>query len=91
MPVAVGPSLRDRLATAGSLPVTEALRLASDVTEALVHAHGQGIVHRDIKPDNILLTDGHAIVVDFGIAKAVGASLQHATLTSAGASLGTPA
>ncbi len=91
MPVAIGPSLRDRLAEAGALPVSEALRLASDVTEALVHAHGHGIVHRDIKPDNIMLTEGHAIVVDFGIAKAVGASLQNATLTSAGTSLGTPA
>ena len=91
MPVATGQSLRDRLAERGPLPATEALRVASDVTEALAHAHVQGVVHRDIKPDNILLSDGHAIVVDFGIAKAVGSSRDHDTLTSAGTSIGTPA
>ena len=90
MPVATGPSLRDHLARDGALPVAEALRIASDVTEALVHAHAHGVVHRDIKPDNILLSDGHAIVVDFGIAKAVGSSPGN-TLTSAGTSIGTPA
>ncbi len=91
MPVATGQSLRDRIATGGALPVVEALRIAADVAEALVHAHAHGVVHRDIKPDNILLSDGHAIVVDFGIAKAVGSSRQNDTLTSEGTSLGTPA
>ena len=95
MPVATGQSLRDRLAERGPLPVADALRVASDVTEALAHAHAHGVVHRDIKPDNILLSDGHAIVVDFGIAKAVGiareSATDDATLTSAGTSLGTPA
>ena len=91
MPVATGQSLRDRLAERGPLPATDALRVASDVTEALAHAHAQGVVHRDIKPDNILLSDGHAIVVDFGIAKAVGMSREQDTLTSAGTSIGTPA
>jgi dienelactone hydrolase len=91
MPVATGQSLRDRLSTGGALPVAEALRVACDATEALVHAHAQGVVHRDIKPDNILLSDGHAIVVDFGIAKAIGTSREGDTLTSAGTSIGTPA
>ena len=95
MPVATGQSLRDRLTTKGALPEAEALRVASDVTEALVHAHTRGVVHRDIKPDNILLSDGHAIVLDFGIAKAIGTARESrthdATLTSAGTSLGTPA
>ena len=91
MPVSTGQSLRDRLAAAGALPVADALRIACDVTEALVHAHAHDVVHRDIKPDNILLSEGHAIVVDFGIAKAVGTARDAATLTSAGTSLGTPA
>ena len=89
MPVATGESLRDRLAARGALPVAEALRVAMDATEALVHAHAQGVVHRDIKPDNVLLSGDHAIVVDFGIAKAVG-DARDTVLTSEGTSLGTP-
>ncbi len=91
MPVATGQSLRDRLAACGSLSESDALRIACDVVEALVHAHANGIVHRDIKPDNILLSEGHAIVVDFGIAKALGSARETSTLTSEGMSLGTPA
>jgi len=91
MPVATGESLRDRLDHGGPLPIAEALRVAMDATEALVHAHAHGVVHRDIKPGNVLLSEGHAIVVDFGIAKAVGQALDTNTLTSAGMSLGTPA
>ncbi len=91
MPVATGQSLRDRLASCGALSPAEALRIAGDAVEALVHAHSCGVVHRDIKPDNILLSEGHAIVVDFGIAKAVGAARETQTLTSEGTSLGTPA
>jgi dienelactone hydrolase/tRNA A-37 threonylcarbamoyl transferase component Bud32 len=90
MPVATGESLRDRIAARGAMPVAEALRVAMDATEALVHAHAQGIVHRDIKPDNVLLSGNHAIVVDFGIAKAVGQARLADTLTSEGTSLGTP-
>ena len=90
MPVATGESLRHRLAKGTALPVAEALRVAMDATEALVHAHAHGVVHRDIKPDNILLSGNHAIVVDFGIAKAVGQA-RDTTLTSEGTSLGTPA
>jgi dienelactone hydrolase len=90
MPVATGESLHDRIAKRGALPAAEALRVAIDATEALVHAHAQGVVHRDIKPDNVLLSENHAIVVDFGIAKAVGYA-RDTTLTSEGTSLGTPA
>lgn len=91
MPVASGESVRDRLARDGALPVSEALRVAMDVAEALVHAHAQGVVHRDIKPANVLLSGGHAIVADFGIAKAVGQARESETLTREGTSLGTPA
>ena len=91
MPVATGESLRSRLATGGAMPVAEALRVAMDVTEALVHAHAQGVVHRDIKPDNVLLSGHHAIVADFGIAKAVGYARGAESLTIEGTSLGTPA
>ncbi|HVT38296.1 MAG TPA: protein kinase [Gemmatimonadaceae bacterium] len=91
MPVATGESLRDRIAKGGAMPVAEALRVAMDATEALVHAHAQGVVHRDIKPENVLLSGHHAIVVDFGIAKAVGHARDTTTLTSEGTSLGTPA
>ena len=91
MPVATGESLRDRLARGGAMPAAEALRVVMDVTEALVHAHAQGVVHRDIKPDNVLLSAGHAILVDFGIAKALGDARISDTLTSEGVSLGTPA
>ncbi len=90
MPVATGESLHARIARDGAMPVADALRVAIDATEALVHAHAQGVVHRDIKPDNILLSENHAIVVDFGIAKAVGEARDTA-LTTEGTSLGTPA
>lgn len=91
MPVATGQSLRDRLEACGALPQADALRIACDAVEALVHAHACGIVHRDIKPGNILLSEGHALVVDFGIAKAVGSARETHTLTTEGSSLGTPA
>jgi serine/threonine protein kinase/dienelactone hydrolase len=90
MPVATGESLRDRLEREGALPMSDAVRLASEVTEALAHAHGHDVVHRDIKPANVLLSGGHAVVADFGIAKAVGHARDEATLTRDGVSLGTP-
>lgn len=90
MPVATGESLRDRLDRDGALPVADALRIAMDATEALVHAHAQGVIHRDIKPENVMLSGGHAILVDFGIARALGHAREGSTLTGEGTSLGTP-
>ena len=71
MPFVDGESLRDRLAREGELPVHEAVRILTEVVDALVAAHAQGVVHRDIKPDNVMLSGRHALVTDFGVAKAV--------------------
>jgi serine/threonine-protein kinase len=71
MPHIEGESLRDKLAHEGELPIAEAVRILRDVVDALSDAHEHGVVHRDIKPDNILLTKHHALVTDFGVAKAV--------------------
>jgi eukaryotic-like serine/threonine-protein kinase len=90
MPYVEGESLRDRLARERQLPVDDALRLAREVAEALAYAHAQGVVHRDIKPENVLLQSGHALVADFGIARAVDAAA-HERLTETGIALGTPA
>jgi eukaryotic-like serine/threonine-protein kinase len=90
MPVATGESLRERMARDGAMDVAEAVRRAIEVSEALVSAHAMGVVHRDVKPDNVLLSGGHAVVVDFGIAKAVGDARAGATLTMEGVSIGTP-
>jgi len=74
MPYLEGESCRARLARDGALPLPEAMRVLREVAEALCYAHEQGVVHRDIKPENILLTRGHAVVADFGIAKAIAAA-----------------
>ena len=74
MPYVEGETLRERLAREGPLPVAEALRLVREIGEALHYAHGQGLIHRDVKPENVLLSQGHALVADFGIARAVGAA-----------------
>src|SRR5690349_13988551 len=72
MPYVDGESLHDRIKRETQLPVDEALRIAREVGEALAYAHSRRIVHRDIKPANIMLSAGHALVADFGIARAVG-------------------
>jgi serine/threonine protein kinase len=69
-----GPTLREHLARVARLPVPEAVRLADDLLDALDHAHSHGIVHRDVKPENIVLTSEGAVLLDFGIARAVAAS-----------------
>jgi tetratricopeptide (TPR) repeat protein len=92
MPYVAGRSLRERLADTPVLPVDEALGILRDVARALAFAHGRGVIHRDIKPDNVLLAEGSATVTDFGVAKAVSAARAgaNATLTSVGMSIGTP-
>ncbi len=91
MPFIEGESLRERLNRQGELPVTEAVRILVEVTDALAHAHARGVVHRDMKPDNIMITGRHALVMDFGVAKAVSEASGHAAMTTAGIAMGTPA
>jgi serine/threonine-protein kinase len=89
MPYIEGESLRNRLRRDGSLPLDEAIRLAREVADALGYAHGRGIIHRDLKPENILLLAGHALVADFGIARALSTASSE-RLTETGLTLGTP-
>ncbi|MEP7326088.1 MAG: protein kinase [Gemmatimonadota bacterium] len=91
MPYVEGETLRERLARAGELPVHEAVRLMAEIADALAVAHRAGVVHRDIKPENILLSGRHALVMDFGVAKAVTEASGRQQLTTAGVALGTPA
>jgi Tol biopolymer transport system component len=91
MPYVEGESLRDKLAKEGELPIGEAVRILRDVVDALTEAHAHGVVHRDIKPENILLRGRHALVTDFGVAKAVSEATGREKLTTAGIALGTPA
>jgi serine/threonine protein kinase/Tol biopolymer transport system component len=89
MPFIRGESLRERLNKEQQLPVSDAVRIATEIASALDYAHREGVVHRDIKPENILLHDGSAIVADFGIALAV-TQAGGARMTQTGLSLGTP-
>jgi len=89
MPFVEGESLRERLTREKQLPLDDALQISREVADALSYAHSRGVIHRDIKPENILLESGHAVVADFGIAKAVRAAGGE-TLTQAGMAIGTP-
>src|SRR5207248_735511 len=89
MPYVEGESLRHRLVRERKLPLAAALHITRDVADALAFAHAQGIIHRDIKPENILLSGDHAIVADFGIARAISAA-GSLTLTQAGQPIGSP-
>ncbi|GAC1491789.1 MAG: hypothetical protein NVS1B5_16750 [Gemmatimonadaceae bacterium] len=89
MPYVEGESLRQRLDTEQQLPVSDSVRIASEVASALDYAHRHNVIHRDIKPENILLHDGSAIVADFGIALAV-TEAGGARITQTGLALGTP-
>jgi Tol biopolymer transport system component len=89
MPYVEGESLRDRLTRERQLPLDEALRITREVADGLGYAHTRGLIHRDIKPENILLEGGHAILADFGIARALSAAGAE-RLTQTGMSVGTP-
>jgi len=89
MPYVEGESLRERLKREGQLPLDEALQIAREVAMALSYAHSRGVVHRDIKPENVLLGAGHAVVTDFGIARAITAAAG-GNLTGTGIAIGTP-
>jgi serine/threonine-protein kinase len=89
MPHVEGESLRDRLEREGSLPVDDATQIAREVASALAYAHRHHVVHRDIKPANILLSGGHAVVTDFGVARALG-GFGAESITAPGLAVGTP-
>ena len=91
MPYVSGETLRARMSRERHVPIDAAIRISCEAADALSYAHGQGIIHRDIKPENILLSAGHAIVADFGIARAIDvAGVQQLTRTGMGGP-GTPA
>ena len=91
MPFVDGVSLRRRIADGGPLPIDEACRLTTEIAGALQHAHDRGVVHRDVKPDNVLLRDGQAVVADFGVARAISTVVDSTVITGAGLAIGTPA
>ncbi len=91
MPFIEGQTLRERLRREGELPVPVAVKLVAEVVDALAEAHRHGVIHRDIKPENVLLTGRHAMVADFGVAKAVKEATGPQHLTAGGVALGTPA
>jgi serine/threonine protein kinase len=96
MPFIEGETLRGRLQRSGELRIQDVVRMGRELADALAYAHEQGVVHRDLKPENVLLTRGHALVADFGVAKAVTESVTahgdtKSVITSVGLALGTPA
>lgn len=91
MPFVDGESLRERLRRDGALTVPETLHLVLEIVDALAYAHARGLVHRDIKPENIMMSGRHALVADFGIAKAVSAAGYGTGVTMVGMAVGTPA
>src|SRR5437867_4455795 len=91
MPYVEGEPLRDRLARHGELPIHDAVKILVEIVDALAYAHAHGVAHRDIKPDNVLLSGRHALVMDFGVAKALSEATGRQRLTTAGIALGTPA
>jgi non-specific serine/threonine protein kinase len=91
MPLVDGPTLRHRLLERSWFPVDEVLRIVEQIAGALDYAHVSGIAHRDIKPENILLSSGHALVLDFGVARPVAESSASTTFTGVGLVVGTPA
>ena len=88
MPVVEGASLRELLQREKQLSVTDAVRYAGEIAEALEHAHRRGVVHRDVKPENVMLIDGHAVLMDFGIARRLSSESQR--ITASGMLIGTP-
>src|SRR5437667_6088915 len=90
MPFVSGESLRHRLTREGKLPLPDAMRILPEIADALAHAHAEGVIHRDIKPENILLLGSHAVLTDFGVARALVESRSGGRLTDTGLALGTP-
>ncbi len=91
MPFIEGESLREKLAKSRELPVHEAVKILIEIADALAYAHTHSVVHRDIKPENVLMAGKHAVVTDFGVARALSNSTGASSLTSMGVALGTPA
>src|SRR5688572_31352660 len=91
MPYVSGESLRARLEEKGRLSVRDVVRILTDVVDALAYAHAHGVMHRDIKPGNVLTQRSHALVTDFGVAKALSAAMPLAGMTTSGLAIGTPA
>lgn len=91
MPYVDGESLRERLQREGEFPISSAVRILAEIADALAYAHRRNVVHRDMKPENVMLSGRHPLVMDFGIAKAVSPAFESPRITTEGVALGTPA